>query len=964
MMRKTLLVLFLLLFPAPPLVYAGPALEEYLPLQQPDGSIFKARKRGDEFQNWTETQSGHTVIRHRVTNYWEYAARNSDGSLRPSGLKVVPGQMPPSSLPGQLKPPRTFEAEQALSREMQDIYRQRMSGPATSVTGQPGAGVSLATGDWTPVPVSGTRNIIVILVNFSDRALVTTPAGWGSSVFSTAVGAKTVSNYYRDNSSSTLLVKPVSHTKEGSPAGVVSVSVPHVHPDNGTSENAWVTAAIAAADTYVNFASLDLNKNGYIDRDEAVVYLIPAGYEESGTHKTPSVWAHATRYFSGGLSAAGMLFPVYAMSGELNHYDAQHPIGVVAHELGHQFCGLPDLYDTSGQNKGMGHFSLMASGSWGADTGENSGTTPTNLDAWSREYLGWTTPQLPGSPSTLSLNTPLSSQNAAYKLVAPEMSTSEYFLVENRQPTGWDRGLRGGSSGFGSGWAGGLLITHIDITAGSAGSNNINNYYNDAGHQGVVPVQASTDFCDMLSPGAYCPGHATTLFYSGNNSRWSPVTAPSSNFYSGAASGFNLLGVSAPDDLMTADFEVIPVGYATISVSKSGAGTGTVKSFPGGILCGSSCNNPFVVGSMVTLTAVPNPGYALTGWNGGGCSGTGPCTFTVTTDAVINAEFGTSATVDITSNNVPRRIYAMSTVTSALAVPPDVCTQLSDANVKVDISHSRISTLKVTLTHNESGRSAELFSESCGDGNYLRATFDDEAATALECPPGGTYRPASSLGVLDGIDPAGNWSLSVTDGFAHQSGILKEWGVSFSCRNNLAVSAGGNGAGTVTSNPQAVNPPGISCTSGTCSASFVSDATVALHQVPDSYSTFGGWNGACSGIGSCSVTMNLPKSVGAVFALAPLVKIQESGETFSSLQSAYNNAATANTIKTRISSSPLPENILILDRDIDIAIKGGYDSGYTANDGYTVVQGRVNVQGGESGTGSLRFERIKLRPAP
>lgn len=557
-MGKKLLISLLFVLLTTSLSYAGPALEDYIDFQQPDGTSFKARKQGDEFQHWTETESGHTILRNKQTKEWEYAEQNSDGTLRGSGQKVIPNKKAPANIPRNLKPPRDTKAEKALSQSLQEIYNNRIPGSSTTPLSQSTVSDSYAVGDWTPLPVSGVRKIIVLLVNFTNRSLMTTASGWSDSVFSTTVGVKSVANYYKDNSFNTLSVAPVSHSQAGNPAGVVTVSVPYVHPDNGTAESTWVAAAINAADPYVDFSSLDTNSNGYIDRTEAVVYLIPAGYEESGSDKIPSVWAHATRYSSGGLSAAGKLFPAYAMNGELNNSDLQHPIGVIAHEMGHQFCGLPDLYDTSGQNQGLGNFSLMASGSWGGDTGEQSGTTPTNLDAWSREYLGWTSPLVPVSDTTLSLAHPLSSQNAVYKMISPLVSSTEYFLIENRQPVGWDQGLRGRSA-FGSAWAGGLLITHIDITAGTAGLNDINSYTANSGRQGVVPVQASTALCDMLSVGTACRGAATTLFYLGNNSNWSSLTTPNSNYYSGAATDFSLMNISSQASTMTGNLSFVPV---------------------------------------------------------------------------------------------------------------------------------------------------------------------------------------------------------------------------------------------------------------------------------------------------------------------------------------------------------------------------------------------------------------------
>jgi uncharacterized protein (DUF2141 family) len=79
----------------------------------------------------------------------------------------------------------------------------------------------------------------------------------------------------------------------------------------------------------------------------------------------------------------------------------------------------------------------------------------------------------------------------------------------------------------------------------------------------------------------------------------------------------------------------------------------------------------------------------------------------------------------------------------------------------------------------------------------------------------------------------------------------------------LTVSKNGTGSGTVTS-----NPAGINCGS-TCSANFAQGSTVTLSATPASGSSFAGWSGACSGTGSCTVTMDAAKSVTATFNQAP-----------------------------------------------------------------------------------------------
>ena len=79
--------------------------------------------------------------------------------------------------------------------------------------------------------------------------------------------------------------------------------------------------------------------------------------------------------------------------------------------------------------------------------------------------------------------------------------------------------------------------------------------------------------------------------------------------------------------------------------------------------------------------------------------------------------------------------------------------------------------------------------------------------------------------------------------------------------DRLTVTLGGNGTGTVTSNPS-----GISCP-GTCAADFATGTTVTLTATPTNGSTFNGFSGAgCSGPGSsCTVAMNGDQAVTATF---------------------------------------------------------------------------------------------------
>ena len=86
---------------------------------------------------------------------------------------------------------------------------------------------------------------------------------------------------------------------------------------------------------------------------------------------------------------------------------------------------------------------------------------------------------------------------------------------------------------------------------------------------------------------------------------------------------------------------------ATLTISKSGTGSGTVTSSPAGINCGSDCSEIFTSGTTVTLTAISAAGSDFIGWSGVGCSGTGTCTLTLSTDASVTARFDLTSSTDL-----------------------------------------------------------------------------------------------------------------------------------------------------------------------------------------------------------------------------------------------------------------------------------------------------------------------------
>jgi hypothetical protein len=75
-----------------------------------------------------------------------------------------------------------------------------------------------------------------------------------------------------------------------------------------------------------------------------------------------------------------------------------------------------------------------------------------------------------------------------------------------------------------------------------------------------------------------------------------------------------------------------------VTVNKTGSGTGTVTSAPGGISCGNDCSESIPFANSVTLTATAGPGSIFLGFSGA-CAGKAPCTKTIESDLSIGARF-------------------------------------------------------------------------------------------------------------------------------------------------------------------------------------------------------------------------------------------------------------------------------------------------------------------------------------
>jgi subtilisin-like proprotein convertase family protein len=115
---------------------------------------------------------------------------------------------------------------------------------------------------------------------------------------------------------------------------------------------------------------------------------------------------------------------------------------------------------------------------------------------------------------------------------------------------------------------------------------------------------------------------------------------------------------------------------------------------------------------------------------------------------------------------------------------------LDDVNVTVDIEHTWDGDMQITLTSPDDV-TVMLSDGNGGSGdNYTGTTFDDAAATAIAdgAPPySGSFQPDGSLADFNGLQSAGDWTLTITDNANGDGGTLNSWDLQLCGNPNLSI---------------------------------------------------------------------------------------------------------------------------------------------------------------------------------
>ena len=426
------------------LLYAVPARRGGVVFTQPDGSQMIVCQHGDEHFHWQTNEEG------------EWLNLGEDGFYR---------------------------VTEALSREQ--IEAKRMASPRRV--------------EYKSVPLNIAPRGLVILVNFADVSFETSNAELDSMLtglnysrnYSYTYKNETYNitsegsarQYFYDSSNGQYnpqldVVGPVTVSKNMSYYGKNDSYGNDSHADQMVSE----ACKLADTECNVDFTRYDNNNDGYVD----FVFVIYAGFGEAdgGGVDANTIWPHAWNL----LKAAGTrcevdnkLVDLYACGNELDYHSKVHTgIGTFCHEFSH-VLGLPDFYVTNtAEHVTMNDWDIMDYGPY-----NNDGNTPPAYSAYERFFMGWLQPRLITEPENVVLKGLLESNEGLlisttdeHNLLGNDPDPTIFYLIENRQPTAWDKHLPGH----------GMMLTKIQYNYTRWYQNTVNN---SSSKMGVDLIEAS-----------------------------------------------------------------------------------------------------------------------------------------------------------------------------------------------------------------------------------------------------------------------------------------------------------------------------------------------------------------------------------------------------------------------------------------------------------------------------------------
>jgi len=478
-------------------IQAVPAYPYPVEVRQPDGTVLTLRLRGDEFHHFLQTVDGYPVSKDEDGTYC-YATLDIKGNLVSTKIKA-------NNRSERNRSEVSFLSGLEINELSTGEIRQMRSKRAQLSDNNPQKRI---------YPRTGSPRSLIILVNFADLSFVTPnpqqafTAMLNVKGYADNGGTGSARDYFIDNSIGKFspdfdvvgpytLPKGYAYYGKNDKDGMDSIPFQMI-----------VDACAAAHQAGINFSVYDADNDNIVDN----IFVYFAGHNEAEWAGVNTVWPHrwgiypTSLYRDGNYNGTvasvtfdGKRVEDYACTSELSGRtgSVMAGIGTFTHEFGH-VIGLADMYATNGAtHHTLSDWNIMDGGAY-----LNKGRTPPAYNSFERFKLGYLSPKLLTKPRNVLLR-PLITDNEAF-IVSPSDGhnldgnnpvPTEFFMLENRQKTGWDKYLPGH----------GMLIYRINYNQNDWDYNQPNN---DAANMAIDILEADNVANENTLSGDPFPGNS------------------------------------------------------------------------------------------------------------------------------------------------------------------------------------------------------------------------------------------------------------------------------------------------------------------------------------------------------------------------------------------------------------------------------------------------------------------------
>lgn len=454
MFRSVLSFLMLFVF-ASESVRAVPAYPYPVEMSMPDGSRIAIRICGDENFHFYMSIDGYALLPDDDGQLC-YAMLDDAGRLCRSGVKAHSAGLRTASEVSFLGGIDQSAVIRRLGADRDEAAARRTKRRADGFTDL-----------LTSYPSMGSPKALILLVAFKDQPFMTPDPHGAFTDLMTKEGydyngaTGSARDYFVDNSRGMFtpdfdVYGPVTLPNDMAYYGRETGNLHDINPYQ------MVADACSLLDDEVDFSQYDEDGDGFVDN----VFIFYAGYGQNSGAPSYTIWPHAANIYTYGnisLVLDGVQIGNYACTNEIQGTEGtvRAGIGTFCHEFSH-VLGLPDLYATDGTASFTpGQFELMDVGPY-----LNNGNTPPYMSVYDRMTLKWINPRELSTGETVVLK-PFGDVDPATEdeaFIITTISENEYFLLENRQQSGWDSYIPGH----------GMLVWHIDYDPTLWKNNHVN----------------------------------------------------------------------------------------------------------------------------------------------------------------------------------------------------------------------------------------------------------------------------------------------------------------------------------------------------------------------------------------------------------------------------------------------------------------------------------------------------------